>query len=279
MKKKIFIFVVIALFIITPVVLIANSTKNVDCAVGEFRDFSGCSNTCGGGTQTRSRTVITPKSGNGKDCPPLSERRPCNTQVCPVDCKVSGFSDFSDCTRECGGGTQTRTKTIIQNQVGTGAPCPELSNTIACNTEPCLIDIISPSDTIIGIGDTPPGSCINEVGGFAEYSDISTLGLSGIFKSARLRANILLNGGPEQRIRFGVYFKRTSDEVFVPLTQYTIITRDTIDFVEFDSESIDREIPVAPFRFVSGDKIGVFIDRPFCASITNPRVTIQYTNV
>ena len=184
MKKKIFIFVVIALFIITPVVLIANSTKNknVDCAVGEFRDFSVCSNTCGGGTQTRSRTVITPKSGNGKECPPLSETQPCNTQICPVNCEVSAYSDFDDCSRTCGGGIQTRTRTIIQNQVGTGAPCPTpLSDTIACNTGACLsLDIISPSGTIIGIGDTPPGSCAFEGGGFTVLTDISTLGLSGI---------------------------------------------------------------------------------------------------
>ena len=140
MEKKIFIFVVIALFIITPVVLIANSTKNVDCAVGEFRDFSGCSNTCGGGTQTRSRTVITPKSGNGKECPPLSEIRPCNTQVCPVNCEVSAYT-IGECSQPCGGGTQTRTRTIIENQVGTGAPCPTpLSDTIACNTQPCNVD-------------------------------------------------------------------------------------------------------------------------------------------
>ena len=160
-------------------VLIANSTKNknVDCAVGEFRDFSVCSNTCGGGTQTRSRTVITPKSGNGKDCPPLSERRPCNTQVCPVNCEVGEFSDFSDCTRECGGGTQTRTKTIIQNQVGTGAPCPELSNTIACNTQPCF-----------------PLDC--KVGNFSDFSDCTRECGGGIQTRIRTIIRNQVGGAP-----------------------------------------------------------------------------------
>ena len=140
MKKKLFIVVVVALFIITPVALIANSTKNknVDCAVGEFGNFSVCSNTCGGGTQTRSRPVITPKSGNGKECPPLSESRPCNTQVCPLDCKVSPYSDFNDCSLTCGGGTKTRTRDIIQNPTGTGLACPVLSETEPCNTQPCV---------------------------------------------------------------------------------------------------------------------------------------------
>ena len=139
-KKQIFIVAVIALFIIiTPIVLISNSSKNknVDCSVGEFGDFSVCSKTCGGGTQARSRKVITPKTGNGKECPTLSETIVCNTQSCPRNCTVTPFSDFGECSKTCGGGSKSRFRDIIQNQTGTGLPCPTLSETVECNTQSC----------------------------------------------------------------------------------------------------------------------------------------------
>ena len=328
MKKKLFIVVVIALFIITPVALIANSTKNknVDCAVGEFGNFSVCSNTCGGGTQTRSRRVITPKSGNGKECPELSESRPCNTQVCPVDCKVSDFT-IGECSQPCGGGTQTRTRTIIQNQVGTGAPCPPLSDTIACNIQPCpvdckvsdfsdfsdctrpcgggtqtrtriqnqvrtgaprppllntiacntescqLLDILSPSGTIIEVGATIPGSCSQEAGGDFAFREIGILGLSGIMTSVTLSANI--SWGRGQNVRVGVYLMTRDGASF------QLIGNRIAEFVDINQTTMSIERPVFPFRFDSGDKIGVFLDRSFCegAVIRNPRVLIRYASV
>lgn len=64
----------------------------VDCVVTAWTDWGTCSEPCGGGTQTRARTITTPPSGGGLPCPnDLSENQPCNEQACPV----------SACCRHC----------------------------------------------------------------------------------------------------------------------------------------------------------------------------------
>jgi hypothetical protein len=58
-----------------------------DCVVSAFGPFSPCSVTCGTvpGTETRTRTVLSPKRGAGADCPPLVNKAPClpTVAVCP----------------------------------------------------------------------------------------------------------------------------------------------------------------------------------------------------
>ncbi len=128
-------------FIITGVSLIGvyaskfKSDKiNQDCQVS---DWSTCSTSCGGGSQTR--TITQQSSGSGSECPTLSQS--CNTTPCnPVDCQVS-WSDWDSCSASCGGGIQTKTGTITQQPQNGGASCPtDLTQTQACNTSPCSID-------------------------------------------------------------------------------------------------------------------------------------------
>merc|ERR1719499_2073919 len=57
----------------------------VDCAVSDWSDEE-CSVTCGGGSMTRTRSIITQPQGGGVPCPPLSALVSCNEQTCPVDC-------------------------------------------------------------------------------------------------------------------------------------------------------------------------------------------------
>jgi hypothetical protein len=50
------------------------------CQVSAFSAWSSCSKTCGGGFQTRQRSV----TQTGNDCPRLQETQSCNTHVCHI---------------------------------------------------------------------------------------------------------------------------------------------------------------------------------------------------
>jgi hypothetical protein len=114
----------------------------VDCEVSNWSEWSLCSVECGGGIQTRTRTVMTEPQYGGTPCPPLTETQPCNEQPCSEDCIVSEWSAWSVCSAECGGGTQTRTRSILSPPSGGGTPCPPLTETQACNEQPCPVDCV-----------------------------------------------------------------------------------------------------------------------------------------
>jgi hypothetical protein len=95
----------------------------VNCTVSEWSDWTECSVPCGGGTQNRTRDVITPPANGGEACPVLEESRSCNQDVpcTPVNCSVSDWSSWTPACTDC---TQIRTRTInVQPQYG-GLPCP-----------------------------------------------------------------------------------------------------------------------------------------------------------
>ena len=62
----------------------AADPEPVDGGFSDFGDWSECSEECGGGTQTRSRTCTNPAPANGgSDCVGVSsETRICNEQAC-----------------------------------------------------------------------------------------------------------------------------------------------------------------------------------------------------
>jgi hypothetical protein len=62
-----------------------------------------------------------------------------------TDCKVSSWSDFTECTKECGGGTQRRSRTVTTHPDDGGATCPKLTEKRRCNTVGC-----PPQDCVVG---------------------------------------------------------------------------------------------------------------------------------
>ena len=56
--------------------------KTEDCVEGEWQSWSACSRTCGGGTRSRSRSLVQPQYG-GRACGDSSEAAACNTNRCP----------------------------------------------------------------------------------------------------------------------------------------------------------------------------------------------------
>jgi len=114
----------------------------IDCVVGAWGEWSNCTRDCGGGEQNRNRTIVVQPQYGGKECPPLVETRECNKNPCPVDCVMGPWSDWSSCSRECGGGKRTRTREILTESDNGGALCGETTQTEDCNMKPCDIDCV-----------------------------------------------------------------------------------------------------------------------------------------
>ena len=77
-----------------------------------------------------------PETTSGKESPQvndLSEPKPE-----PVDCKYE-WSDWSECSTECGPGTISRTLKITEKPQNGGKRCPPLTETSPCpNSKPCV---------------------------------------------------------------------------------------------------------------------------------------------
>ena len=56
----------------------------IDCQWGIWTEWEGCSATCGGGTQDRSRNINLPAENGGSECTgDEKETQTCNTDGCP----------------------------------------------------------------------------------------------------------------------------------------------------------------------------------------------------
>jgi hypothetical protein len=112
----------------------------VHCIMEAWGLFGDCSVTCGVGQKEKTRGIATQPSDGGNPCEKTKETAMCDMGVCPVDCKVSGWSASGTCSLQCGGGEQTYVKYIEEQAVGTGTACPaesELTKTEPCNTHAC----------------------------------------------------------------------------------------------------------------------------------------------
>jgi hypothetical protein len=113
----------------------------IDCTVGEWTAYSACTNTCGGtGTKTHTRRIGKPAAHGGKACPALTESASCNRVSCPIDCKLSKYSAWEDCTKSCGVGNQRRHRSVITHAKHGGTNCAQLSHNQGCNFQNCPVD-------------------------------------------------------------------------------------------------------------------------------------------
>jgi hypothetical protein len=114
----------------------------VDCTLHQWSVWLPCTKTCGGGISTRMRAVKTAQAGTGKPCDAEHEANQCGTAPCPIDCVVTEFDTCSTCTATCGGGTQFCMRSITTPASFGGTPCPAVSKTRKCNTDPCPVDCV-----------------------------------------------------------------------------------------------------------------------------------------
>jgi len=111
-----------------------------DCEVSKW-DPEECTKKCNKGNQKLTRTVLTHANGGAK-CLPLAAERSCNTQPCPINCKLSVWSGWSKCSAECGGGVRQRLREVKMAMKHNGKPCGETSQTVPCQAQACEKDCV-----------------------------------------------------------------------------------------------------------------------------------------
>ena len=134
-----------------PSIEVKNCT-NFPCPIdGNFSAwtiFSVCSKSCGNGTKTRTRNCSNPfpKHG-GRNCSLLGSSEEvisCNAFPCPIHGNYTSWSNFSSCSKSCGNGTKSRTRSCENPKPQhNGTNCTLLGLSIdvkRCNVFPCPIN-------------------------------------------------------------------------------------------------------------------------------------------
>jgi hypothetical protein len=114
-----------------------------DCGVGEWvaADCSvSCDDELQGGVHNLAREVITMNTKRGVDCPALHTQRKCKQIPCPVECGLSHWSTWGKCSKECGGGVQSQTRSLEVKPKNGGQACDALMQSQPCNTGSCDAD-------------------------------------------------------------------------------------------------------------------------------------------
>mmetsp|Transcript_60067 Transcript_60067/g.161005 ORF Transcript_60067/g.161005 Transcript_60067/m.161005 type:complete len:743 (-) Transcript_60067:641-2869(-) len=115
-----------------------NPEKIFDCVVTDWSPQE-CSKSCVSGRQVLVRSV-SQKPSLGIKCPPLQMVKKCNEFPCAVDCKMGSWSGWGRCSKECGGGLQSRVRAISTRPNFGGQACPPQTETQQCNVQSCDAD-------------------------------------------------------------------------------------------------------------------------------------------
>merc|ERR1719282_43504 len=129
----------------------------VNCQVSEWSDFSACSKECGGGTQGKTRSILTKPKNGGTECDATLEERPCNTGSCDRDCTLMPWTAWEPCSMACGGGIQERHRKV-DIPIRANGKCPDAKHPDRfemqqCNTQDCVGDeiCIARQDLVIAL--------------------------------------------------------------------------------------------------------------------------------
>ena len=129
------------------------TTQSQDCntqacpvnCVGDWSNpWSGCSEDCGPGTQTKTWKVTT-AAQHGGTCvnEGTTKRQDCKIKECPVPCVGDWSNPWSACSKTCGTGTQTKTWKVT-SAAQHGGTCANEGTTKRqnCNTQACPVPAV-----------------------------------------------------------------------------------------------------------------------------------------
>jgi len=122
-------------------------SAKVDCDDACPLDVGGIDVDKCGGIKHLTRQVIVSPNGLGMSCPPLFFERKngsagmkCSQFHCPVACVLSEWSSWAACSKECGGGTRGKTRSVLTPSRNGGMECGVTIEEQACNTGSCRRD-------------------------------------------------------------------------------------------------------------------------------------------
>jgi len=112
------------------------TSKKVDCEMGQWSSWSACTSPTD--QKKRSRQITTVPSGGGNACVgDLHETAPCGARKV-LDCKLSDWGMWTECSATCGGGYHAELRRVLQHAGQGGKPCSGTTRrTFPCNTNPC----------------------------------------------------------------------------------------------------------------------------------------------
>lgn len=132
-----------------------SSVENKDCSFEDWSEWSACTSTCDGITQRHRKIKVYGRGVGhwcGKDDGPeaMKETWPCNPgpnqdapEECrdnapPEDCKLTDWTDWSVCSKTCGGGEHLRTRSVTQYPAHGGKECSHsIEEVVECNRHSC----------------------------------------------------------------------------------------------------------------------------------------------
>merc|ERR1719409_151078 len=131
----------------TPIPTPSPTHEPVDCVISDWSEAGACSEPCGGGTSTRTRT-ITPAEYGGNcseggasidlaDPNVYTKDEACNTQPCPVDCVLGDWTDWGPCSTTCGSGLKEKTRLVTTPDQYGGTACGNTEEDHTCNLMAC----------------------------------------------------------------------------------------------------------------------------------------------
>uniref|UniRef100_A0A7N8Y9D4 Spondin-1 n=1 Tax=Mastacembelus armatus TaxID=205130 RepID=A0A7N8Y9D4_9TELE len=142
----------------------------IDCVMSEWTEWSECNKSCGKGHTIRTRIVTLEPQFGGDPCPETIQRKKCKLRKCNQGqantdekkrrkeqrekrrskqgraeiasehpgCKMRPWSNWTECTKLCGGGIQERLMTVKQRfKTAQLSSCKDRKEIRACNVHPC----------------------------------------------------------------------------------------------------------------------------------------------